>query len=77
LTESDYCTEISKAVDDVLQNIGSTFKQVIYEDLARAGISFVHPCSSIEDIERALNRCFGPDGASLLIQAIRRRMDHK
>jgi len=58
-----------------LDKIGPTFRQVIFEELEKAGISLQYPCSSLNEIEKALQRHFGPDGALLLMQAIRRNME--
>lgn len=71
----DECKRLRMALDEVLSKIGPTFKQGIYEDLEKANISLDYPCSSLQDIEKALQRNFGPDGTSLLIQAIKKHMD--
>jgi hypothetical protein len=69
------CRKLHEAFDEVLDKIGPTFKQVIYEDLEKAGISLEYPCSALSDIEKALQRYFGHDGALLLMQAIRKYMN--
>ncbi|HVX03245.1 MAG TPA: hypothetical protein VHA09_08835 [Nitrososphaera sp.] len=71
----DECKKLRGALDKVLDKIGPTFKQGVYEDLEKANISFDYPCSSIQDIEKALQRYFGYDGTLLLIQAIRKHME--
>jgi hypothetical protein len=50
--------------------------QVVFEDLEKAGISLDYPCSSLPDIEKALRKYFGHDGALLLMQAIRKQVNY-
>lgn len=73
MTEQD-CRKLRKAFDTVLDKIGPAFKHLVYEELEKAGVSFKHPCSSLDDVQKALELTFGPDGALLLIQAVRREL---
>lgn len=70
----DDCDKLRKSFEKVLDKIGPTFKQVIFEELEKAGVLLRYPCSSLDEIEKALQKNFGLDGALLLIQAIRRQM---
>jgi hypothetical protein len=72
---SDDCKRLRKAFENVLGKIGPTFKQVIFEDLEKVGISLQQPCPSLDEIEKALRKNFGHDGALLLIQAIKKQME--
>ena len=74
---SDDCKKLQRAFDEILNKIGPTFKQVIYEELEKVGISLEYPCSSLNEIEKALQKSFGEDGSLLLVQAIRRQMGGK
>ncbi len=73
LTERD-CKKLHKAVDDVLNYVGLGFKQIIYEELQKSGMSLDYPCSSIDDIESALKPTIGSDAASLIGQALRKEL---
>lgn len=68
------CQKLRMALDAVLDKIGPAFKHLVYEELEKSGISFEHPCSSLEDVQKALELTFGSDGALLLIQAVRREL---
>lgn len=67
------CEKLRKALDTVLEKVGPAFKQVIYEEL-RATVSLEYPCSSLEEIEKALAKSFGRDAARLLLQAIQKEL---
>ena len=69
------CRKLREAFDDVLDKIGPAFKHTIYEELKKYDMSLDYPCSSLEEIEKALAKAFDREGASLLIQAVRKRMD--
>lgn len=69
------CQKLREALDVVLDKIGPAFKHNIYEELEQAGISLEYPCSSLEEIEKALAKTFGRDGALLLVRAIRKELE--
>ena len=60
---------------EVLLSHRPTFKSTVYEELHKSRLSLEYPCSSLDDIEKALAKAFGPDGALLLIQAVRKKLE--
>lgn len=70
-----YCQKLREALDAVLDKVGPAFKHNIYEELERAGVSLEYPCSSLEEIEKALARAFSRDAALLLVREIRKELE--
>jgi hypothetical protein len=69
---SDNHETLREVLDRVLNKIGPTFKQTVYDELERAGIHLDCPYSSLKEVEKALENIFGPDGTSLLMNRIRK-----
>ena len=66
---------LAELLDNVLNKVGPTFKQVIHDELEREGVKLDVPSTSLADVEKALVRIFGPDAASLLLNAIWKEME--
>ena len=69
------CRKLRRAFDALLDRIGPAFTNIVYEELEKSGLSLQYPCSSLEEIEKALAKAFGREGAALLIQAVRKRLE--
>jgi len=60
-------------LEEVLDKLGPTFKQTIYDELERAGMHIDSPSPSLPEVERMFKKLFGPDVAALLMKNLRKR----
>jgi hypothetical protein len=66
---------LREVLDPVLNNVGPVFKQLIYEELEKAGVHLDSPYSTLTTVEKVFSQTFGPDATSLLINTIRKTMN--
>lgn len=66
-------TELKDAIYSALEVVGNTAREVFMEDLERTGMRFENDKTySFTEIERVLRDTFGGEGASLIVDRIRK-----
>lgn len=65
---------LREILDRVLDRVGPSLKQLVYEDLERAGLCLDCEQFSIEELKENLNRMFGPEAMQLLMNLVRKHL---
>jgi hypothetical protein len=62
-----------EVLDKVLERIGPSLRQTVYEDLEKAGMCLDCEGFSTEELEKSMQRIFG-EAASLIMDSVRRHL---